>query len=162
MPNRHELRIYDYVNRPYEAVRDVLLANPLETFRRATRSVAGDAELRARVGAVDVGGEIDVAIVAIDNARSPSDRPATNLVIAWQATHRSGMFPTMRATLSIYALTPTETQLEFCGTYDPPLGAIGDVVDAIAMRRIATESVTGFVRDVARFLSSNSSSGAAA
>ena len=58
----------------------------------------------------------------------------------------------MRADLLAYPLTPTETQLELAGTYDPPFGVIGDVIDAAGMRRIAEESVTNFVHAVADFL----------
>ena len=158
-PFGSQLHAYDYVNRPYEAVRASLLADPLGTFQRATaastRTEASSAELHAKVGGVEVGMDVTIEIVAIENGRSPDDRPATNLTIEWKATHRPGLFPTMRATLSVYALTPTETQLDFAGTYDPPLGIVGEAVDAIAMHGIAKESVTGFVHEVARFLAAN-------
>jgi hypothetical protein len=36
----------------------------------------------------------------------------------------------MRAALSLYALTATETQLDLEGDYQPPLGPLGRVVDA--------------------------------
>jgi hypothetical protein len=68
----------------------------------------------------------------------------------------------MRATLTVYPLTPTETQLDLAGTYDPPLGVLGEAVDAIAMHRIAEQSVTGFVRDVAAFLRGSLAAGHAA
>ncbi|HWO17337.1 MAG TPA: hypothetical protein VNO30_01130 [Kofleriaceae bacterium] len=54
--------------------------------------------------------------------------------------------------MSIYALTPNDTQLDLVGFYEPPLGILGVAVDAIAMHRIAEESVRGFVQDVAMFL----------
>ena len=58
----------------------------------------------------------------------------------------------LRASLTIYPLAAGETQLALEGTYDPPLGWIGDAIDAIAMHRVAEESVAGFVRDVAAYL----------
>lgn len=156
-PNRHELNAYDYVNRPYEAVRDALLASPLTVFRHATmaaalRNEAVGAELHAKAGPLDVGAEIAIEILAIEDARSPNDHPATQLVIEWKALRRPGLFPTMRATLMVYALSPTETQLDLAGKYEPPFGVVGGAIDAIAMHRIASESVTGFVKDVAVFL----------
>lgn len=48
--------------------------------------------------------------------------------------------------------SPTQTQLDFDGTYQPPLGAFGAVVDSLALHRFAEASVTGFVREVAGFL----------
>jgi hypothetical protein len=161
MPNRHALRAYDYVNRPYHTVRDALLMDPMAVFRRAT-TAAANPELHATAGPFDVATEIDLEIIAVRAARSPSDQPATDIVIEWRAARRPRLFPTMRATLSLYALTPTETQLELAGVYDPPLGIIGDAVDAIAMSSIAAEAVAGFVRDVAAYLRTVSAERAAA
>jgi hypothetical protein len=111
------------------------------------------AELHAKAGPLDISAEVEIKIVAIDAAaRSPDDHPATRLEIEWKAVRRPALFPTMRATLSVYALTPSETQLDLAGAYEPPLGILGEAVDAIAMHRIARESVTGFVQDVAMFL----------
>ena len=46
----------------------------------------------------------------------------------------------------------TETQLDFLGRYDPPLGIVGDAMDALVGRRIAEASVHRFIGDVARYL----------
>jgi hypothetical protein len=62
------------------------------------------------------------------------------------------MFPTMRARLTVFALTATETQLELEGTYDPPLGPIGDLLDAALGHRLAEASVQRFVAEVAGWL----------
>ena len=62
------------------------------------------------------------------------------------------LFPLMTAVLAVYPLTATETQLDFSGQYDPPLGAVGDAVDALIGHRIAEASVHRFVTDVARYL----------
>ena len=158
MARRHELHAYDYVSSPYQTVCDTLLASPLTVFRQATiagtnqRDEAIGAELHAHVGPLDVAAEVAIEILAIEEARSPNDQPATKMIIEWKAIHRPGLFPTMHATLLIYALTPTETQLDLAGAYDPPLGVIGDMIDAVAMGRLAEETVANFVRDVARFL----------
>ena len=58
----------------------------------------------------------------------------------------------MTAVLTIYPLTATETQLDFLGNSDPPLGVVGDAMNAIVGRRIAEASVHRFVTDVARYL----------
>ena len=63
-----------------------------------------------------------------------------------------GLFPLMKAELSIYPLTASETQLDFSGVYEPPLGAVGKALNAVAGYRIAEVSVHRFVNDVARFL----------
>jgi hypothetical protein len=58
----------------------------------------------------------------------------------------------MKAELSIYPLTRTETQLDFAGLYEPPLGALGIALNAVAGHRIAEVSVHRFVGDVAEHL----------
>jgi hypothetical protein len=58
----------------------------------------------------------------------------------------------MDGVLSIYALTPGETQLDFLGHYDPPLGVIGGAVNAVVGHRIAEASVQRLISDVAQYL----------
>jgi hypothetical protein len=55
----------------------------------------------------------------------------------------------MEATLSIYALSATETQIALDGRYRPPLGALGHALDAMVGHPIAEASVLRFVQDVA-------------
>jgi hypothetical protein len=47
------------------------------------------------------------------------------LLLEWEAATMPRLFPFMKAELSIYALTVTETQLDFRGVYEPPFGAVG-------------------------------------
>jgi hypothetical protein len=49
-------------------------------------------------------------------------------------------------------LTATETQLDLSGLYEPPFGAVGKAMNAIAGYRIAEVSVHRFVGDVAGYL----------
>ena len=62
------------------------------------------------------------------------------------------LFPLMKAELAIYPLTATETQLDFCGIYDPPFGAVGKAMNAVLGHRIAEVSVHRFISDVAEYL----------
>jgi hypothetical protein len=151
MPERHHVHWYDYVNRPYAAVRDALASDAVGVFRRASRARDGGAELHAHVGALDVAAGIELDITSIENT-TMYGQPATCIALTWHAARHPGMFPTMVGTLSIYALSSTETQLELSGTYDPPLGIVGDAIDAIALHRIADSSVRELVREVAAFL----------
>ena len=76
-------------------------------------------------------------------------RPATRLLLEWEAATKPGLFPLMKAELSIYPLTPTETQLDFLGLYEPPFGPVGKAMNAIVGHRIAEVSVHRFISDVA-------------
>lgn len=157
MTRRHELRYFDYVNRPYPAVHDALSANALAIFERATRSAADrakdlGAELRVRIGAIEIAADVEIAITAISRARSPANQAATRIDLSWKSRRSPGLFPEMAGSLWAYALAPRETQLEFLGSYDPPLGRFGDAIDAIALHRFAEASVQRFVNDVASYL----------
>jgi hypothetical protein len=149
---RHELHTYDYVNHAYAEVRDALLADPLAIFAKATSATGTGAKLEVKIGALEVGADVAIEVHRIVTARSPIDKPSTQIEIRWTAAKRPGLFPTLTATLAIYALSPTETQLELSGTYEPPLGIAGEALDAIALHRVAEQSVTNFVREVAQYL----------
>lgn len=157
MTRRNELRCYDYVNRPHDQVSDALAADARKIFERATRSAAAraqdlGAELRARIGAVEVSADVEIQILGVTEAQAPDGKPATRIDLTWRSRRSPGLFPELTGALSAYALTPQETQIELAGTYDPPLGLFGQAIDALAMHRIAEASVQRFVSDVAAFL----------
>ena len=78
--------------------------------------------------------------------------PTTRLQLEWEAARMAHLFPLMKADLSIYPITATETQLDFIGVYEPPLGPLGKAVNAMVGHRIAEVSVHRFVSDVAGYL----------
>ncbi len=155
MTKHHELHCFDYVNHDYESVRAALVAHPTAILHQATTRGAGEAaisELRMTIGAIELSAEIEIEIGSTSPARSPLGKPALAVALSWCSPRRPGWFPKMTATLTCYALTPTETQLDFDGTYEPPLGLFGAVVDAVAMHRFAERAVANFVREVASYL----------
>ncbi len=158
MAKAREVRSYEYVNRAYAQVRNALLADTASTFRAATRAAAGRAQsvaaaLSVNIAGVDVGTEIDISVGEVTEVpKAQGQAPSTSIAIEWEAAKRPRLFPLMRATLHVYPLTSTETQLDFAGTYDPPLGAVGSAIDAVVGHRIAEASVHRFVVDVAHHL----------
>jgi len=147
----HELHCYDYVNHAYQPVREAVLANPQELFHKAT-STSDHAQLHVELGALKLGAEIAIEIKKIHEEAETLERPKTVIDFEWRAERGSALFPIMKASLVIYPLTPTETQLELNGVYDPPLGVVGEAVDAVALHRLAEASVASFVRDIAGHL----------
>jgi hypothetical protein len=155
MGKAREIRCFDYVNHPYEQVRDALSKDPLAVFQSATKGAASRAqsiasELRVEMGGIGVQADIIVSIKDIDEKpRKGVAGPVTRLQLEWQAATLPSLFPLMKAELSIYPLTRTETQLDFSGVYEPPLGAVGKAVNAIVGHRIAEVSVHRFLSNVA-------------
>jgi hypothetical protein len=153
-----EVRFYDYVNRPYAQVRDVLRRDASDVFQSATKAAASRAESVAAELHVDVGGigvKADIKISVKNIEEKPADSmsgPVTRLFLEWEAATAPRLFPLMKAELSIYPLTSTETQLDFWGLYEPPLGALGRAVNAVVGHRIAEASVHRFINEVAEHL----------
>jgi hypothetical protein len=153
-----EIRSYDYVNQPYHLVRDAFKDDALAVFHSATKAAADRArsvasELRVDLAGFGVQADINITVKRIvEESWGPMTSPATHLLLKWEAAALPRLFPLMRAELSIYALTPTETQLDFHGVYQPPFGAVGKAMNAIVAHRIAEASVHRFVSDVAAYL----------
>lgn len=154
------IRCYDYVNHPYEAVKEILKENALVVFQNATQTAAKRAhtvssELHVNIGGIEFGTDISISVNKVeDRPKQVSSPPTTFLELEWAATKRPGLFPLMKAELSIYPLTATETQLDLLGSYETPLGLLGDALDSLAGRRIAEASVHRFIMDVAAYLRS--------
>jgi len=158
MSTGREIRSYDYVNHPYERVRKALSQNALTVFQSATRAAASRAqsvaaELHVDVGGIGVKTDIKILVKSIEEkVADASSTAATRLLLEWEAATMPRLFPLMKAELSIYPLTATETQLDFSGVYEPPFGAVGKTMNAILGYRIAEVCVHRFVSDVAAYL----------
>jgi hypothetical protein len=157
MSTGREIRSYDYVNRPYERVRDALRQNALTVFQSATKAAASRAqsiaaELHVDLGGIGVKTDINISVKNIEEIVDATSTPTTRLLLEWEAATVPGLFPLMKGDLSLYPLTSTETQLDFSGFYEPPFGAVGRTMNAIVGHRIAEVSVHRFVSDVAGYL----------
>lgn len=158
MSKGREIRSFDYVNFSYERVQKALAEGALDVFRAATSAAASRARsvassLRVEVAGIEVSKEISISVREIaERARSATASPATRLLLEWEAASSPGMFPMMKAELAVYPLTATETQLDFSGTYEPPLGWLGSAVDTVIGHKIAEASVHRFVSEVAGYL----------
>lgn len=158
MATGRPIRAFDYVNHPYDSVRDALRDDALAVFRSATQAAASRAHevavgLHVNLGALKIGAEISLTVLGMaeEEGKTPANRRLT-MDIEWEAAKASRLFPLMNGRLSVYPLSATETQLDFSGEYEPPFGVIGTAVDALVGHRIADASVHRFVADVADYL----------
>lgn len=156
------IRVYDYVNRPYDTVRQRLSEDAVGVFRNATKVAATRAntlasELHVNIAGIEVGTEISITVKSVDVLEKTVTAPeSTRIEIEWEAAKMPGLFPLMKAELNIYPLTATETQLDLAGKYEPPLGIFGSALDAAVGHRIAEASVHQFISDVAAYLRAES------
>jgi hypothetical protein len=160
MNKGQHIQYYDYVNHPYEMVRDVLKTNAITVFSRATKGASARAEnlastLHVGLGALEVGADIEVVVHRVeDTPRVGKMASGMRVVFEWKAKKSARLFPLMQAELQFFPLTASETQLAFSGHYDPPLGLFGSAVDAVVGNRVAEASIHRFVTEVAKYLRS--------
>ena len=154
----HTINVYDYVNHPYGAVRDKLTADAEAVFRNATKAAAARArsvaaELHVNFGGIEVGTDIAISIRSIEEQpKQSTSGPLTRIQLEWEAAKMPRLFPLMKADLSVYPLTSTETQLYLSGNYEPPLGILGSLIDSVVGNRVAEASVHRFITDIAVYL----------
>jgi hypothetical protein len=154
-----EVRAFDYVNQPYETVRRAFDRDgSLELVRRATKAAAARgaqliAALRIEIAGLEIQKDVAIDVGTIHTTGS-GGASRTTVPLSWKATTAAGWFPVMEAELCIYPLSATETQLEIRGAYAPPLGALGQAIDAAVGHRIAEASVHRFATDIAARLRS--------
>ena len=152
------IRVYDYVNKPYEDVREQLIWIGLEVFYKATKTAAAQAgslkpELHVNFGEFRLGADISTKINSSkESETSIAKGRVTTIEIEWEAARMPRLFPMIKAQLLVYPLTSTETQLQLEGYFEPPFGLLGNAVHDIAGHRIAEESVQHFITDVATYL----------
>jgi hypothetical protein len=158
MSKGREIRCFDYVNHPYEQVRDALVADAPTVFQAATKAAASRAqslasELRVNIGGIGVATDINISVQKIEEKMSElAGIPITRLQIEWKAANMPSLFPFMKAELDIYSLTAAETQLDLFGVYEAPLGPVGQALNAMVGHSIAEAAVHRFVNDVAGYL----------
>lgn len=158
MSSSTTINVHDYVNHPYERVRDALAAEAVDIFSQATQAAARRArtvasELHVNIVGIEIGTDINITVRSIKTHPKKIMSPAkTCLELEWEAAEKPHLFPFMQAELCISPLGAKETQLELKGDYRPPLGLPGRVADAVVGHRIAEASVRQFIRDVAAYL----------
>jgi hypothetical protein len=154
MSEPRNLRCYQYVDRPYEKVRELFHSRPLELLQRATTSAAARADslgasLKVKVGGIELGVDVRAYVQRVrDEPGIAGLSPITCVDLGWEAARASAFFPSMQAVLSASPLSATETQLEVEGAYQPPFGQLGSAIDAVFMHRVAEAAVHRFLNDV--------------
>ena len=73
---------------------------------------------------------------------NPHRHPRGTIIdVQWQAADGSGWFPVMQADVTLSALGPCWTHIEFNGSYMPPGGLPGRVADRLVLHRVAEHVV---------------------
>lgn len=121
----------------------------LENVRSDLEEWAGVAyregeQLTARVGpSAQLAKKVQLTLGSAEVHRRGLVYPMT-----WTATGAQSLFPTLTADLILSHDGPDSTRISVEGTYKPPLGAVGRVVDRMALWRVAEAAVRSWVDQV--------------
>lgn len=139
---------YAQLHQPFEKVEQRVCHLLSDLTGWADAAYRDGEELRARVG---VGGKRGVIAktVTLDVGRPVRTRDQTTIPLSWTATGAPGLFPQMSADLTVARVGPDMAHLGFSGSYEPPGGPVGQIIDEALLHRIAESSVKGFVDRVA-------------
>jgi hypothetical protein len=154
MSQPRSLHCYEYIDRPYGKVRELLHSDPLKLLQRATTSAAARtnslvAKLHVQVAGIEIGVDVRVLVRRIRDQKGASgDAEVTRLELSWEAELLPALFPAMLAEVSARPLSANETQIDVDGSYWPPLGPVGNAIDAAGGHRIAEATVHRFLIDL--------------
>jgi len=154
MTEPRRLRCYEYVDRPFSQVHDLLHRDPVGLLQNATNSAASRASslaasLKVGMAGVQIGVDVRVYVQRVRDEQGIAGlSPVTCVELAWEAERAPGLFPSMQAELCAWPLSAMETQLEIRGDYRPPFGAVGNAIDAAVGHRIAEASIHRFLDEI--------------
>jgi hypothetical protein len=83
--------------------------------------------------------------VHIEVGRAERRLGSVVIPIKWKATGAHAIFPEMNADLVLQPIGHMNVQVVFRGSYDPPFGGIGRLLDRALLHRLAEASVKSFV-----------------
>ena len=138
--------VYDSIEipEPYDAVLDTLKSVGGEiqvwasaAYRRGEGMAVGPAPLVSAPIELEVGAPM-------------RSLESTTIPMSWIASSASGLFPRMDAEVVISQLNVSDTQLEFRGSYRPPLEGFGRILDRLAFHRLAESTVRNFLDRLAQ------------
>jgi hypothetical protein len=146
------LYVYTYADVPYDDAVTLLSEDPEGLLQKATdvsSAHGGDlvGNLHVDVGGFELGRDV---VIELGEFTAEDDLRGT-LPVKWRAAKGHLLFPTMNATLEVSALSlhPPLVQVTLAGTYAPPLGSVGALLDQMFDRRLAEAVVHRFVGEVA-------------
>lgn len=145
------VHFFAHIARPHDEVERVLLEAPATWLPSVVESAyeTGDG-VRARVGIGKRGRLTKKVVVYVGEPLRDARR--TVIPIRVEAAGPTGLFPQLDADLEIAPVGPDTTQLTLNGSYRPPLGAAGALLDSTLLHRVAEAVVKNFVDRVAGIL----------
>jgi hypothetical protein len=87
-----------------------------------------------------------VAVLALDPVQHVDH---VLIPIRWLATGPGGdLFPSLDANITLHALAPSTTKITLVGSYRPPFGHAGAIIDRLVMRKVAEATLHAFLNRI--------------
>lgn len=128
-----------HIQRPFAACAQALAGAHGTWFPQIVARV-GDEDGRrlAAVGPTVAGARVTKRVIV--RVEEPGDDPSV-VEFSWQPTFPRQLFPDFEGKIVIAPVDPDVSRLTVSGTYVPPLGALGQVLDEALMHRAAEATV---------------------
>ncbi|HSJ34762.1 MAG TPA: hypothetical protein VLB85_06865 [Acidimicrobiia bacterium] len=133
---------------PEKLVAELLFTHAAEMEGMGEAAYRHGEELRGRVGP---GGLLAKEVVIAIGKPFMSRRGAV-LPVRWRATGAEALFPSLDGELSIESGEDGHTSLHLRATYQPPLGAVGSLMDRLVLARLARATAAHWVDRIASWL----------
>ena len=157
--------IYDFVqvDMPFGAVRHHLLhGGDVWLSRLATAALRGERYPTAQIN-ISAGDDAHVSKRVTIEVDAPYENDGLLRVpFRWRATGPSGLFPALDGDIELARLDHDRTHICVMGRYDPPLGAVGRILDRIVLHHFAEGTIRAFLISVAADLAGTAAVGDAA
>ena len=131
------------------SARLVALTDGTALVGMSARSYDGSKQALLRVGPMGVDAGISKLIQV--HTLTPIHTDLTTMVsMRWEATGvTGGLFPVLDADLILVRAGRNQARLRLMGSYRPPLGRAGAVLDRVILYRLATATVHAFLQELA-------------
>lgn len=153
------IKYYTQLERAFPELASAFTAQELSLNEWATDAYRDGERLTARIGLGGVEAPLVAKTVEFHLKERYASADRVSLSISWTATGPTALFPRMDADLMIQPLGPDLTQLSFQGSYTPPFGVAGVLLDRWVLHRVAEASVKNLVDHVAKALGTAPHSG---
>jgi hypothetical protein len=131
-----------FVTRTVAETVQALTDSPGDLTVWARLAYEGGEELRTRVqpGVGRLTKEVEIVV-----GKPRSQSMAVYVPISWKATGAESLFPLLEADLIVEAVGDEMTQITLRGSYKPPLGPVGKLLDRALLHHLAEGCVKNFM-----------------
>jgi hypothetical protein len=125
-----------------------------DTRHHWTVSLDGDGEAQlAKVGVKVANVPIYKHVrLQLGSSHLAAHRDSVMVAVSWTAVGGPPLFPSMEGTLHADPYGSQSTRLTLNARYDPPMGALGTLIDRVLMHRLAQSTMDDFVLRLAASL----------